>query len=111
MWMNTIFLLSATTFLTVDAFGVSPVGRNVHNTVRPPLELSVGTTTTDTDDLLKPSYDIEPLQVRIGHGFDIHRMAPIQDAGQPIVIGGVEITHVDQKVSDLFGLKKSIGTS
>jgi 2-C-methyl-D-erythritol 2,4-cyclodiphosphate synthase len=53
---------------------------------------------TETDDLLKPPYEIEPLPVRIGHGFDIHRMAPVQDAGQPIVIGGVTIDHKDQKV-------------
>jgi hypothetical protein len=42
--------------------------------------------------------DIELLPIRIGHGFDIHRMAPLQDAGQPIVIGGVVIDHIDQKV-------------
>ena len=54
-------------------------------------------TTTD-ENILKPSYEIEPLAIRIGHGFDIHRMAPIQDAGQPVVIGGVEIPHKDQKV-------------
>ena len=53
---------------------------------------------TATDDLLSPQYEIEPIPTRIGHGFDIHRMAPIQDAGQPVVIGGVEITHKDQKV-------------
>jgi 2-C-methyl-D-erythritol 2,4-cyclodiphosphate synthase len=47
---------------------------------------------------LKPSYDIEPVSIRIGHGFDIHRMVPIGDAGQPLIIGGVEITHKDQKV-------------
>jgi 2-C-methyl-D-erythritol 2,4-cyclodiphosphate synthase len=50
------------------------------------------------DDLLKPSYEIEPIATRIGHGFDIHRMAPIEEAGQPVVIGGVEITHTPQKV-------------
>ena len=54
---------------------------------------------SSTDDLLRPSYEIEPIAIRIGHGFDIHRMAPIEEAGQPIVIGGVEIPHVDQKVS------------
>jgi 2-C-methyl-D-erythritol 2,4-cyclodiphosphate synthase len=47
---------------------------------------------------LVPEYEIERLPLRIGHGFDIHRMAPIEDAGQPIVIGGVVIDHVDQKV-------------
>ena len=51
-----------------------------------------------SDDILKPPYDIERIPTRIGHGFDIHRMAPIQDAGQPIVIGGVIIPHSDQKV-------------
>lgn len=61
-----------------------------------------GAATTETDDLLKPPYEIEPLPVRIGHGFDIHRMAPVQDAGQPIVIGGVTIDHKDQKVGTSF---------
>lgn len=56
-----------------------------------------------TDDLLKPSYEIEPIPIRIGHGFDIHRMAPLEDAGQPVVIGGVEITHKDQKWTDADG--------
>jgi hypothetical protein len=37
----------------------------------------------------------------IGHGFDIHRMAPLELAGQPVVIGGVEITHKDQKVTNV----------
>jgi 2-C-methyl-D-erythritol 2,4-cyclodiphosphate synthase len=54
---------------------------------------------TTSDDILKPPYEIERIPTRIGHGFDIHRMAPIQDAGQPIVIGGVVIPHSDQKVS------------
>ena len=51
-----------------------------------------------SDDILKPPYEIEPIPIRIGHGFDIHRMAPIAEAGQPIVIGGVIIPHSDQKV-------------
>lgn len=50
------------------------------------------------EDILRPNYEIEPLPIRIGHGFDIHRMAPLEEAGQPLVIGGVEITHKDQKV-------------
>lgn len=54
--------------------------------------------TTTTDDLLSPSYEISPLSIRIGHGFDIHRMVPLEEAGQPVVIAGVEITHTDQKV-------------
>ena len=53
----------------------------------------------DGDDILKPKYEIEPLPLRVGHGFDIHRMAPLEEAGQPVVIGGVTIPHKDQKVS------------
>ena len=53
----------------------------------------------DDDDILKPKYEIEPLPLRVGHGFDIHRMAPLEEAGQPVVIGGVTIPHKDQKVS------------
>lgn len=56
--------------------------------------------TTNSDDLLHPSYEIEPISIRIGHGFDIHRMAPIEEAGQPIIIGGVVIPHKDQKVRE-----------
>lgn len=53
--------------------------------------------------LLDPGYEIEKIPVRIGHGFDIHRMAPIQEAGQPIVIGGVEIPHNPLKWIDAKG--------
>ena len=63
---------------------------------------SLLSTSTETDDILKPKYEIESIPIRIGHGFDIHRMAPIEEAGQPVVIGGVEITHKDQKVINLF---------
>lgn len=59
--------------------------------------------TSTTDDLLNPSYDIAPLSIRIGHGFDIHRMVPLEEAGQPVVIGGVVITHKDQKWTDKDG--------
>ena len=55
-----------------------------------------------TDDLLRPPYEIEPIATRIGHGFDIHRMAPLEEAGQPVVIAGVEIPHKDQKVRALI---------
>lgn len=61
--------------------------------------LSASSTATE-EDVTKPSYDIEPIAIRIGHGFDIHKMAPLAEAGQPVVIGGVEIPHKDQKVSD-----------
>ena len=75
--------------------------------------LQASTTTDDatstTDDLLNPSYEIAPLSIRIGHGFDIHRMAPLEEAGQPVVIGGVEITHKDQKVCLSFVLRKEGG--
>lgn len=64
--------------------------------------LATNVAATSTDDLLKPSYDIEPIPIRIGHGFDIHRMAPLEEAGQPVVIGGVEIPHKDQKVRLAF---------
>jgi len=60
-------------------------------------------TTTEENDALKPQYEIEPIPMRIGHGFDIHRMAPIEDAGQPVVIGGVTIDHKDQKWTDAEG--------
>jgi hypothetical protein len=92
-WINVVALV--TTLLgAVDAFAISPVGKPVFTTFLS----STTTPSTDTNDLTKPPYEIEPLPVRIGHGFDIHRMAPIGDAGQPIVIAGVEITHSDQKV-------------
>ena len=60
-------------------------------------------TSMSTDDLLKPDYEIEKLPIRIGHGFDIHRMAPLQEAGQPVVIGGVDIPHGPQKWRDVEG--------
>lgn len=58
---------------------------------------------TSTEDILNPSYDVEKIPLRIGHGFDIHRMAPIEVARQPIVIGGVEISHGPQKWTDVSG--------
>lgn len=64
---------------------------------------SLLSTKSSTDDLLKPSYEIEPTPLRIGHGFDIHRMAPIDEAGQPIVISGVVVNHTPQKWKDVDG--------
>ena len=61
------------------------------------------TTDTSTEDLLKPAYEVEKIPLRIGHGFDIHRMAPLSEAGQPIVIGGVVIDHSPQKWTDVTG--------
>ena len=57
----------------------------------------------EISSLLRPSYDIEPIPLRIGHGFDIHKMVPLSEAGQPVVIGGVTIDHVDQKWTDKDG--------
>ena len=71
---------------------------STHGRFRTTTTTLAASTATATDELLSPQYEIEPIQTRIGHGFDIHRMAPLQDAGQPVVIGGVEITHKDQKV-------------
>ena len=57
----------------------------------------------EISSILRPSYSIEPIPLRIGHGFDIHRMVPLSEAGQPIIIGGVVITHEDQKWLDVDG--------
>ena len=38
--------------------------------------------------------EYDPL-VRIGHGYDIHRLAPMDEAGQPLVIGGVSFDGSD----------------
>jgi 2-C-methyl-D-erythritol 2,4-cyclodiphosphate synthase len=61
------------------------------------------TANTNTDDLLRPDYEIEKIPLRIGHGFDIHRMAPRSEAGQPIVIGGVTIPHAPLPWKDVDG--------
>eukprot|EP00569_Conticribra_weissflogii_P002551 CAMPEP_0171328480 /NCGR_PEP_ID=MMETSP0878-20121228/678_1 /TAXON_ID=67004 /ORGANISM="Thalassiosira weissflogii, Strain CCMP1336" /LENGTH=265 /DNA_ID=CAMNT_0011828333 /DNA_START=24 /DNA_END=821 /DNA_ORIENTATION=- len=57
----------------------------------------------EISSILRPSYPIEPVPLRIGHGFDIHRMVPFEEAGQPVVIGGVVIDHEDQKWLDVEG--------
>jgi 2-C-methyl-D-erythritol 2,4-cyclodiphosphate synthase len=57
----------------------------------------------EISSILRPSYPIEPLPLRIGHGFDIHRMVPLSEAGQPIIIGGVVVTHENQKWLDVDG--------
>ena len=57
----------------------------------------------EISSLLRPPYEIEPIPLRIGHGFDIHRMVPYSEAKQPIVVGGVVIDHVDQKWTDREG--------
>jgi 2-C-methyl-D-erythritol 2,4-cyclodiphosphate synthase len=62
----------------------------------PPISTTMTTSATTTTP-----YEIEPIPFRIGHGFDIHRMAPLEQAGQPIVIAGVEITHAPLKWTDV----------
>uniref|UniRef100_A0A7S1B834 2-C-methyl-D-erythritol 2,4-cyclodiphosphate synthase n=1 Tax=Corethron hystrix TaxID=216773 RepID=A0A7S1B834_9STRA len=78
------------------------IARHDHAT-RQPSSLSSTTSDDPVADPTVVSYEVEPLPMRIGHGFDIHRMAPIADAGQPVVIGGVTIPHSDQKWTDAEG--------
>lgn len=70
-----------------------------------PLYAADGATAVEEEEeissILRPSYPIEPIPLRIGHGFDIHRMVPFEEAGQPVVIGGVVIDHEDQKVCSI----------
>jgi hypothetical protein len=115
LWKYSCFWLSMTSaLLLADAFaGIQPSTRlqyqpqqhdEQHHTqpkTTTALSLSSTTTTTTTntnDSLLQPAYEIERIPIRIGHGFDIHRMAPLEEAGQPLIIGGVHVTHKDQKV-------------
>ncbi|KAL7474550.1 hypothetical protein ACHAW6_000522 [Cyclotella cf. meneghiniana] len=72
---------------------------------------SSSTADEEISSILRPSYEIEPIPFRIGHGFDIHRMAPIEEAGQPVVIGGVVIDHDDQKWTDKEGKYTGIPNS
>jgi len=105
------FILAPTTKATTTSsiiFALSTSSSRTTTTTTTEATPSIDTTTTTTDtggfdELLRPSYKIEPIPTRIGHGFDIHRMAPIDDAGQPIIIGGVVIPHVDQKWTDAEG--------
>jgi len=120
MWPILVIIIVATThcFVSPVSSFISAPTKTVPTTAKTTsssIFASSSTTTTDTtpsidttdtggyDDLLRPSYEIEPIPTRIGHGFDIHRMAPIDDAGQPIIIGGVIIPHVDQKWTDAEG--------
>jgi len=93
-------LFSATAFV----LGGPPAGTAVsRQTTVTRCAASSSTTSTNTDDLLKPAYEVEKIPLRIGHGFDIHRMAPVEEAGQPIVIGGVVVDHPPQKWTDATG--------
>lgn len=71
------------------------------------VSVTVGAINSETDhqqdDLTRPNYVIEPIPIRIGHGFDIHRMAPLEEAGQPLVIAGVIVEHPNQKWLDVEG--------
>ena len=53
-----------------------------------------------------PDYD--PL-VRIGHGYDIHKLAPMDEAGQPLVIGGVSFDGSDAPSYELGCVAHSDG--
>lgn len=50
----------------------------------------------------------EPL-LRIGHGYDIHRMAPREEAGQPLVISGVTFDGSDAPDFELGCIAHSDG--
>lgn len=90
--------MAATAAPLAQAFGVQATGTPATTAPRSITGRLASTAETETDDMLKPSYEIEPIPTRIGHGFDIHRLAPVEEAGQPVVIGGVVVTHKDQKV-------------
>lgn len=98
MWSAGVCVVGSLLVIQVSGF-VSGVQQQPPTFVTSSSSLHFSAVTTETkDDLLKPAYEVEQIPLRIGHGFDIHRMAPIEEAGQPVVIGGVEITHKDQKV-------------
>jgi 2-C-methyl-D-erythritol 2,4-cyclodiphosphate synthase len=100
MLLISFFALLLLSLPELDAFVVvSVVSPPSSNSLSRPLSA----TATEVDDKLKPTYEIEKIPIRIGHGFDIHRMAPIEEAGQPIVIGGVIIDHSPQKWVDSMG--------
>lgn len=93
-WFLLVTVSSADAFTTASSsFGVAR--RNA--------ALSDTKTMTNSDDLLRPDYEIEKTAIRIGHGFDIHRMLPLEEAGQPVIIGGIVIEHTDQKWLDVEG--------
>lgn len=97
MGFSRVALLTAMSLMTSKSYAFAVRGIEYGRTA-----LSA-TTETSTEDLLKPSYEVEKVPLRIGHGFDIHRMAPLDEAGQPVVIGGVVIDHKPQKWTDAEG--------
>jgi 2-C-methyl-D-erythritol 2,4-cyclodiphosphate synthase len=94
-----LLLVMSLAIPSADCFVVAGISRTFI-TVRSSASVDAETT---NDAQLSPSYEIEKIPLRIGHGFDIHRMAPIEEAGQPIVIGGVTIDHSPQKWTDREG--------
>ena len=89
-------LTSPSSSFTPIAFAVSNANNVKSSSLRDSrLQESASPTTLD--------YEVEPALIRIGHGFDIHRMSPLEKAGQPVVIGGVVIDHKDQKWLDVEG--------
>ncbi|KAL7510677.1 hypothetical protein ACHAXN_007543 [Cyclotella atomus] len=90
---------------TASAFAPPPPSTIAKVVIPSPSLLASSTQKQEEEisSILKPEYEIEPIALRIGHGFDIHRMAPLQEAGQPVVIGGVVIEHEDQKWTDKDG--------
>ncbi len=49
------------------------------------------------------------LAIRIGHGYDIHRMASREEAGQPVVISGVKFDGSDAPDFDMGCVAHSDG--
>ena len=69
-----------------------------------PAQLSVRTRTSS----LGMGASAEP-SLRIGHGYDIHRMAPLAKAGQPVVISGVKFDGSDAPEYELGCVAHSDG--
>jgi 2-C-methyl-D-erythritol 2,4-cyclodiphosphate synthase len=94
---------SRTTTRTLGLILSSSVAPTTTTTDEDGASSAAAATTKTSDDLLNPDYPIEPIPIRIGHGFDIHRMAPLQEAGQPLVIAGVVVPHGPQQWTDVTG--------
>lgn len=58
--------------------------------------------------LLTVATALEPF-LRLGHGYDIHRMAPRSEAGQPVVICGVKFDGSDAPDFELGAVAHSDG--
>merc|ERR1719253_153903 len=86
----------------IRRFG-APAGAGADKAAPPEGTDEDATEEAEISAILRPSYPIEPIPLRIGHGFDIHKMVPLSEAGQPIVVGGVVIDHEDQKWLDKEG--------